>query len=247
MRSLETWQDGRVLLLSGEGGHFCSGADLNTVRQAIDTPERGALMSKLMTDTLNRLRNLPLLSIAAIDGAAVGGGAELCTAADLRVVSLHATIQFVHTRLGAAPGWGGAARLAQEVGRSSALKLLLLSEKLDADAVVRMGLAHACGREGESATDVAMRTIITPSLQVRSSLFNRTGRGCPLGAPTGTAPLYPVDLRLTRPSCRPLPLSHPCERSKARWPRAARYQMRCLTSRRGSSRPCGAPAPIARL
>jgi len=170
VRSVETWEDGRVLLLSGEGGHFCSGADLGTVRQAIDTPERGALMSQLMTDTLNRLRNLPLLSIAAIDGAAVGGGAELCIATDLRVLSLNATIQFVHTRLGAAPGWGGAARLTQEIGRSSALRLLLLAEKLDVEAIMRLGLAHACGHEGESASDVAMRTIITPSLEASASV-----------------------------------------------------------------------------
>jgi ethylmalonyl-CoA/methylmalonyl-CoA decarboxylase len=186
VRSVETWEDGRVLLLSGEGGHFCSGADLSTVRLAIDTPERGALMSQLMTDTLNRMRNLPLLSIAAIDGAAVGGGAELCTATDLRVVSLNATIQFVHTRLGAAPGWGGAARLAQDVGRSSALKLLLLAEKLDADAIMRLGLAHACGHEGESATDVAMRTIVTPSLEVRISRLRRL---CHATAPLGARPI----------------------------------------------------------
>lgn len=244
VRSVETWEDGRVLLLSGEGGHFCSGADLGTVRQAIDTPERGALMSQLMTDTLNRLRNLPLLSIAAIDGAAVGGGAELCIATDLRVLSLNATIQFVHTRLGAAPGWGGAARLTQEIGRSSALRLLLLAEKLDVEAIMRLGLAHACGHEGESASDVAMRTIITPSLEVRISRSSRTClASSPLGAPPTQMHRYVL---LTCPSCRPPRLSIPCEQSKARWPRPARSRIRCFVSRRGSSHPFGASAPTAR-
>eukprot|EP00967_Tisochrysis_lutea_P053715 scaffold66922_cov30-Tisochrysis_lutea.AAC.2 len=167
VRSLESWHEGRVLLLSGEGGHFCSGADLGTVRQAIDTPERGALMSRFMTEVLDRLRNLPLLTVAAIDGAAVGGGAELCTAADIRVVSSNARIKFVHTRLGAAPGWGGAARLVQEVGRATALRLLLHSETIDAENAVSIGLAHAAGVEGESAVDVAIRTIVGPSLEVR--------------------------------------------------------------------------------
>mmetsp|Transcript_22411 Transcript_22411/g.68284 ORF Transcript_22411/g.68284 Transcript_22411/m.68284 type:complete len:275 (+) Transcript_22411:160-984(+) len=170
VRSLESWHEGRVLLLSGEGGHFCSGADLGTVRQAIDTPERGALMSRFMTEVLDRLRNLPLLTVAAIDGAAVGGGAELCTAADIRVVSSNARIKFVHTRLGAAPGWGGAARLVQEVGRATALRLLLHSETIDAENAVSIGLAHAAGVEGESAVDVAIRTIVGPSLEASASV-----------------------------------------------------------------------------
>ena len=234
VRSLEEWRGGSVLLVSGEGGHFCSGADLGTVRAAIDTPERGALMSALLSDTLNRLRNLPLFSIAAVDGAAVGGGAELCTATDLRVVAQGATIQFVHTRLGAAPGWGGAARLVQEVGRARALRLLLLSEKLDAAAAVRLGLAHACGAEGEAASDSAMRTVVAPALEVLCYCSMHGWRSC---RPVLTIPGVSPGRRPGR--------WRRCARLRARWPRAAQCRVRSSRSTRGSLRSCGARAPTA--
>ena len=55
---LEQWESGTVLILSGDGGHFCAGADLESVREAIDTPRLGALMSQLMSETLNRMRQV---------------------------------------------------------------------------------------------------------------------------------------------------------------------------------------------
>ena len=99
------------MILAGEApGGFCSGADIAHARDGgvLASPEAGALMAALMTETLDTFRNLPLLTCAAVDGHAVGGGAELATAADWRCVSRDATVRFVHGRMGVSPGWGGA-------------------------------------------------------------------------------------------------------------------------------------------
>ena len=73
---LETWNDGKAVIVHGTHGTFCSGADLS-VAKAIQTPEEGGEMCALMQRTLMRLRRLPLISVAAIEGRALGGGAEV--------------------------------------------------------------------------------------------------------------------------------------------------------------------------
>ena len=128
---LAAWKDGAALILSGDGGHFCAGLDFELAKGELSTPENGELMSMLMTDNLNRLRSLPLLSVAAVDGAGFGGGAELATACDWRVMAADARLRFVQAKMGATTGWGGSARLVELVGRRQALRLLTLSPTVD--------------------------------------------------------------------------------------------------------------------
>ena len=73
---LEQWQNGKALILHGSEGSFCSGGDLSVVK-VINTPEKGNLMCAFMQRTLTRLGRLPLISVAAIEGRALGGGAEV--------------------------------------------------------------------------------------------------------------------------------------------------------------------------
>ncbi|CAH0513319.1 unnamed protein product [Peronospora belbahrii] len=70
-------------------------------------PEEGAAMGQLMTDTLKRLRRLPLVSFACVEGGAYCGGAELATACDFRIFEAKAMIQFVQVCMGVSPAWGG--------------------------------------------------------------------------------------------------------------------------------------------
>jgi ethylmalonyl-CoA/methylmalonyl-CoA decarboxylase len=129
------------LLLRGEGGFFCSGMDLNL---ASALPRADALaVCAVMADSLSRLRSLPLVSVAAVEGGAFGGGAEAMTACDHRVLAADATVRFVHARMGLSPGWGGAGRLARLVGRQHALRLLTTAAPLDAPAALAMGLVDA--------------------------------------------------------------------------------------------------------
>ncbi|XP_062847372.1 ethylmalonyl-CoA decarboxylase [Trichomycterus rosablanca] len=136
---LETWTEGKGLIVRGAAGTFCSGADLNAVR-AISNPQDGMKMCMFMQKTLTRLLRLPLISVALVEGKALGGGAELTTACDFRLMTSDAVIQFVHKHMGLVPGWGGSARLVQIVGSQNALKLLSGAKKVDPDYGRQIGL-----------------------------------------------------------------------------------------------------------
>ena len=92
---------------AGEAG-FCAGGALRDVRAHLLNPESAKGMPEVMGDVLDRLSRLHAVVVAAVEGAALGGGAELITAADWVVSSRRSTIGFVHARLGVTPGWGGA-------------------------------------------------------------------------------------------------------------------------------------------
>lgn len=136
---LEQWRNGKVLVLHGIDGYFCSGADLSIIK-AINTPQEGNLMCAFMQRTLTRLGRLPLLSLAAIEGRTLGGGAELALACDFRLMSRDAEIRFVQVKMGLTPGWGGGARLVRQVGKQTALKLLGTGEKVDLPYACQIGL-----------------------------------------------------------------------------------------------------------
>ncbi|CAJ0748555.1 5644_t:CDS:2 [Entrophospora sp. SA101] len=142
------------LILTGSENTFCS--DLSVAKDHIITPENGKKMSLLMQDTLFRFNNLPLISIAAIEGYALGGGAELATACDHRCVSEKSKIRFVQVKMAATSGWGGGNRLINIVGRNNALKLLGKSEFLsynnshqqDQQDIIDIGFVDVVSKEG---------------------------------------------------------------------------------------------------
>lgn len=140
VRELEGWTTGRALVVVGFGGTFCSGADLGS-QPALFTEQYGRAMSRVMTDATTRLRALPLVSVAAVAGAAVGGGAELTTACDYRVMMDDAFMQWVHVSRGVVPGWGGLHRLHSIVGRSHALFIAGSGKRLSAVQAASFGLA----------------------------------------------------------------------------------------------------------
>ncbi|KAI2655799.1 Ethylmalonyl-CoA decarboxylase [Labeo rohita] len=150
---LETWTEGKAVIVHGAAGAFCSGSDLNAVR-AIANPHDGMKMCEFMQNTLTRLLRLPLISVALVEGRALGGGAELTTACDFRLMTSDGVIQFVHKHMGLVPGWGGAARLVRIVGSQNALKLLSGAKKVDPDFGKQIGLVdevlHCSSGEGNA-------------------------------------------------------------------------------------------------
>ena len=144
VEELESWQEGVGLVLRGQVNKsrvFCSGGDLKTVEGMPSTG--GFTMATLMSEATTRLRRLPLVSVSVLEGAAVGGGAELTTCTDFRLATQRASISFVHVRMGVAPGWGGASRLVDIVGKRKALQLMLSCQKLGLQEGLDCGLIDA--------------------------------------------------------------------------------------------------------
>jgi enoyl-CoA hydratase/carnithine racemase len=129
-----------VLVLRGGGDRaFVSGGDLNELASLRDEP--GAIaMASGRRRLLDRLATFPAPVIGALNGHAIGGGAEVAVATDIRVAAQDVTIAFAQVRLAIMPAWGGAERLAEIVGRSTALLLIGTGRRVDAGEAHRLGL-----------------------------------------------------------------------------------------------------------
>lgn len=149
---LERWKEGRAVVLVGESGTFCSGADLAS-SQELFTAQYGEAMCTVMHDATGRLSALPLVSVAAIEGAAVGGGTELATCTDYRVSSMSAAWQMVQVQRGVVPGWGGLARLVQICGRKNALFLLGSGSRITASQAADFQLVDSIVATASDAPD----------------------------------------------------------------------------------------------
>jgi ethylmalonyl-CoA/methylmalonyl-CoA decarboxylase len=132
-----------ALIADPAANMFCSGLDLNLAKAVVNNGHIGMEMSCMMAEALNLLRDSGIVSVAVVNGPAVGGGAELTTACDFRVMQEGSYVQFVHGKLGASPGWGGLNRLVSIVGRSKALQILGTSRKISADEALQANLIEA--------------------------------------------------------------------------------------------------------
>ena len=171
LQTTKTQNNSRVVILTGSQGHFCSGLDLHDHATSPNHPlQSGPQMNLHMTQLTNRIHSLSVPSVCAVDGNAIGGGAELTTCTDFVVLAANSRVQFVHVKRGASPGWGGGRRLVNRVGRRRALKMLLLGESvLGIDEAEQLCYADGVGKEGESAVDAAMRLIVNPLLELPCS------------------------------------------------------------------------------
>jgi len=138
---LENWPSGVGVIMYGTGDNFCSGADKATI-QANPTARGGLIISTLMHDTLARYVRLPIVTCTVIHGKAVGGGAELTTWSDFRLITSDASVHFVQARMGLTPGWGGGTRLRQLVGPTRALNIFLSASRLTVTDTLEMGLTQ---------------------------------------------------------------------------------------------------------
>ncbi len=129
----------RVLVLGSTGeAAFCGGADLDALANASPLDALELRSQRVFT----ALARLPVVTIVAVQGAAVAGGFELALACDLRVASPKARFWLPETRLGIVPSAGGTTRLGRLVGASRAKEVILGGRILDADAARDWGLVH---------------------------------------------------------------------------------------------------------
>jgi enoyl-CoA hydratase/carnithine racemase len=128
------------LVIRGEGDKaFVSGGDLKEL-SALRTEEQAAAMAWRMRSLCDELANFPAPVVAALNGHAFGGGAEVAVAADIRVAADDIKIGFNQVSLEIMPAWGGAERLAALVGRGRALMLAGTGAVLTADQAEKVGL-----------------------------------------------------------------------------------------------------------
>jgi len=142
-----------VAILTGAGDTFVSGGDLRELRDR-ESREDAAVFSDLGESVTSRLAALPFPVLCALPGAAIGGGAELAVACDLRIADPLATLAFRQVRMGVTTSWGTAERLVALVGPSRAARLLYTATAVDAAEAAAMGLVDAVAAEG-SALDLA--------------------------------------------------------------------------------------------
>ena len=139
-----------VAVLTGSGGKaFASGGDLKELKRYRDVPEAAAF-SQLGKRALDAIRKFPVPVVARINGVALGGGAELALACDLRYASQGARIGFIHGRLKIAPSWGGGNDLVELLGASAALQLLATARILDSAEAVARGLFNQASASDEA-------------------------------------------------------------------------------------------------
>jgi enoyl-CoA hydratase len=132
--------ENRVLVIRGAGDQaFCAGGDLKELEMLRSKPD-AVEMARTMRATLDGIPALPIPVIAALNGDALGGGAELAVACDFRIAARRARIGFTQIRLGLVPAWGASERLASLVGRGRALYMLTSGHNMTAAGAMALGL-----------------------------------------------------------------------------------------------------------
>jgi len=165
-------QEVKVLILTGAGRAFCFGADISAFRQAqmpSATNSPLALLAKSQ-EIIRRLVNIPLPTIAALNGFATGLGLDLALACDLRIAAERAKLGEAFVAMGLVPDGGGTFFLPRQVGLAKAAEMIYTGEPLSASEAERIGLVNRVVpiQDLEKSTqELAHKLARGPSLAIR--------------------------------------------------------------------------------
>jgi len=155
-----------LVIRSGKPGMFIAGADLKEFATWLDTPKAEiASHGRRGQQIFGRLARSTYVTVAAVDGMCVGGGAELAMWCDRRIFTNNerTAYGFPEVKLGIFPGWGGTARLPRMIGLSNAIELVTGGENIDPRAAALMGLANDVvsvqAAAGDTLLNAAVRMI----------------------------------------------------------------------------------------
>jgi enoyl-CoA hydratase len=133
----------RCVVITGRGPSFCSGADLQALMSAeVDGTMRRRDMLSAFYRVFLDVRDLPMPTIAAVNGPAVGAGLNLALCCDLRIAAAAARFGATFARLGIHPGGGASYLLTRLAGPAGAAELMLVGELIDASRALQMGLVN---------------------------------------------------------------------------------------------------------
>jgi enoyl-CoA hydratase len=149
-----------ALIITGAGEKsFVAGADISEFN-GIETAFEGRELALGGQDTLSSIAAMPIPTIAAINGFALGGGLELALACDLRVASKNAKLGLPEVGLGLIPGYGGTQRLPRLVGEGRALDLILTARHVGAEEALSLGLVNRVSDNALETAEALAREII---------------------------------------------------------------------------------------
>lgn len=161
----------RSVLITGTGRGFCAGADLaGTGTGAVGAdgkPDLGAVMERLYNPMIRAIRDLPKPVIAAVNGVAAGGGANLALACDIVLAARSARFDQAFVRISLIPDLGGTWFLPHTVGDARARALAMLGSSVPAEEAVRMGMVWQVVDDAalmDEATKLARRLAAGPTL-----------------------------------------------------------------------------------
>jgi len=162
----------QAVVFTGGGTQFFSMGILNPAVRASYTKEQILDLVRLANRVYDALEGLPQIVIAALNGIARAGAAELSLACDIRLAAAHATFALPEALWGGFPGAGGPVRLPMLVGRARALELMCTGREIDAAEMERLGLVlavHPSGRLLAEATALAVRIAASGPLATRGA------------------------------------------------------------------------------
>jgi len=158
VRTAGTRDDVRYLVVTGAGErYFAAGGDLRDLASVRDEAAVLAMMEEAGA-ALDAIRTCPVPVIAFLNGDAIGGGAELALACDMRLQSAHARLGYIQARLGITSAWGGGPDLFQLIGPARAMRMMGRCELIGAEQALAWGLADAVISDGPQGQDVAAFT-----------------------------------------------------------------------------------------
>lgn len=128
------------LIITGNGRNFSKGANVERIKGYKDCPE---ILEEELNEgkkILSYIEELPLITVAAIEGACFGAGLEIALSCNYRLASESALFSFPEVTLGLLPGFGGTIRLPKLIGQRAAKKLILSGDMISAQEALRLGL-----------------------------------------------------------------------------------------------------------
>lgn len=144
-------------------GVFCAGADLK--ERALMNDSESDLFVHGLRSLMTQIAVLPMPTIAALDGVALGGGLELALACDLRCTAYTAHMGLIETTRGLLPGAGGSQRLPRTIGMTLAKELIFTGRRVDGQAALEMGLVNRAVEQNE-AGDAAYREALSLAREI---------------------------------------------------------------------------------
>jgi enoyl-CoA hydratase len=169
--SLEGDDNVSAVIVTGAGDKaFVAGADIKELRDL--NKNTGKEASRKGQQIFQQIEDSRKPVVAAVNGYALGGGAELAMACHLRVAGSNAVFGLPEVGLGLIPGYGGTQRLPRIVGRAKALEMILTGKQVDAEEALKIGLVNAVAKEDpvEDARELIRKMLSKGPLAVQKAL-----------------------------------------------------------------------------